>query len=136
MTVRLGVNGLITIGTTVLIPAGFVMVALALLHVPGPFVVIGPMIFVCCGSGLITPNAAAASLGVNPRTVGAASGLGSFIQMSGAAGGTAALSLGPSGHPLTLAVVIALAGLFCLTAFSSLMRFGRRSAKANAGAAV
>ena len=136
LTVRLGVNGLITIGTTVLIPAGFVMVALAVLHIPGPFVVIGPMIFVCCGSGLITPNAAAGSLGVNPRTVGAASGLGSFIQMSGAAGGTAALSLGPSGHPLTLAVVIALAGLFCVTAFSSLTRLGDRSAKANAGAVV
>ncbi len=136
LTVRLGVNGLITIGTTVLIPAGFVMVALAVLHIPGPFVVIGPMIFVCCGSGLITPNAAAGSLGVNPRTVGAASGLGSFIQMSGAAGGTAALSLGPSGHPLTLAVVIALAGLFCATAFSSLTRLGDRSAKTNAGAVV
>lgn len=136
LAVRLGVNGLITIGTTVLIPAGFVMVGLALLHIAHPFIVIGPMMFVCCGSGLITPNATAGSLGINPRIVGAASGLGSFIQMGGAATGTAALSLGPSGHPLTLAVVIALAGLFCVTAFSSLARYGRGSAKANAGAAV
>jgi MFS transporter, DHA1 family, multidrug resistance protein len=136
LTTRLGVNGLITIGTTVLIPAGFVMVALALLHVSSPYVVIGPMIFVCCGSGLITPNAAAGSLGVNPRIVGAASGLGSFIQMAGAAGATAALSLGPSGHPLTLAIVIALAGLFCVTAFGSLMQPDQGPAKANAGAPV
>jgi len=118
---RLGVNGLIAIGTTVLIPAGFVMVLLALLHVSGPYAVIGPMIFVCCGSGLITPNAAAGSLGGNPRIVGAASGLGSFFQIAGAGGATAALSLGPSGNPLALAIVIALAGLFCVTAFGSLM---------------
>ncbi len=136
LAVRLGVNRLITVGTTVLIPAGFVMVGLALLHVSGPFIVIGPMMFVCCGSGLITPNAAAGSLGVNPRIVGAASGLGSFIQMGGAAGGTAALSLGPSGNPLTLAIVVALAGLFCITAFSSLMQFGRNPATATSGATV
>jgi MFS transporter, DHA1 family, multidrug resistance protein len=136
LTSRLGVNGLITIGTTVLIPAGFLMVALALLHVAHPFAVIGPMMLVCCGSGLITPNATAGSLGINPRIVGAASGLGSFIQMSGAAIGTAALSLGPSGSPRTLAVVVALAGLFCVTAFTSLIRIDRRSVKAGAGAAV
>ncbi len=80
------------------------------------------MIFVCCGSGLITPNAAAGSLGVNSRIVGAASGLGSFIQMIGAAGCTAALSLGRSGSPLTLAIVIAFAGLLCVTAFGSLLQ--------------
>lgn len=136
LTLRLGVDGLITIGTTVLIPAGFVMVGLALLHIAHPFIVIGPMMFVCCGSGLITPNATAGSLGINPRITGAASGLGSFIQMGGAATGTAALSLGPSGNPMTLAVVIALAGLFCVTAFSSLARFGRASSKASAGAPV
>jgi MFS transporter, DHA1 family, multidrug resistance protein len=136
LTSRLGVNGLITIGTTVLIPAGFLMVALALLHVAHPFAVIGPMMLVCCGSGLITPNATAGSLGINPRIVGAASGLGSFIQMSGAAIGTAALSLGPSGSPRTLAVVVALAGLFCVTAFTSLIRIDQRSVKAGAGAAV
>lgn len=134
LTGRLGVNGLITIGTTVLIPAGFFMVLLALLHVAGPFAVIGPMIFVCCGSGLITPNAAAGSLGVNPRIAGAASGLGSFIQMGGAATATAALSLGRSGSPLALAIVIALAGLFCVTAFGSLMQPGRPGVKADARA--
>jgi MFS transporter, DHA1 family, multidrug resistance protein len=134
LTGRLGVNGLITIGATILIPAGFAMVLLALLHVTGPYVVIGPMIVICCGSGLITPNAAAGSLGVNPRIVGAASGLGSFIQIAGAAGATAALSLGPSGNPLTLAIVIAFAGLFCVTTFGSLMQPGRLAVEADARA--
>lgn len=136
LTSRLGVNAMITIGAAVLIPAGLTMLALAMFGFAGPFFVIGPMIFVCCGSGLVTPNATAGSLGVNPRTVGAASGLGSFIQMTGAAGATAALSLGPSGSPMALASVIAFAGLFCVTAFSSLTQPQSAAAKAAGSAPV
>jgi MFS transporter, DHA1 family, multidrug resistance protein len=132
LTGRLGLNALITLGATVLIPAGLVMVSLAMLHLTGPFIVVGPMIFVCCGSGLITPNAAAGSLGVGSRIVGAASGLASFFQIIGAAGCTAALSLGRSGSPLTLAIVIAFAGLMCVTAFGSLLQPERLAAKADA----
>jgi len=132
LTGRLGLNALITLGATVLMPAGLVMVSLAALHVTGPLFVVGPMIFVCCGSGLITPNAAAGSLGVGSRIVGAASGLASFFQIIGAAGGTAALSLGRSGSPLTLAIVIAFAGLFCVTTFGSLLQPERLAAKADA----
>jgi MFS transporter, DHA1 family, multidrug resistance protein len=136
LTVRLGVDGMIRIGAMVLIPAGLVMLALAMFHVAHPFAVIGPMIFVCCGSGLITPNATAGSLGVNPRIVGAASGLGSFIQMTGAAAATATLSLGPGGSALVLASVVAFAGLFCVTSFASLMQPPRASADADARAPI
>jgi hypothetical protein len=81
---------------------------------------------------LITPNAAAGSLGVGSRIVGAASGLASFFQIIGAAGCTAALSLGRSGSPLTLAIVIAFAGLFCATAFGTFLQPERLVAKADA----
>jgi DHA1 family bicyclomycin/chloramphenicol resistance-like MFS transporter len=120
LTRRLGIDGLITIGCTLLIPAAAVMVGLAVLGVASPYAVIGPMILICCGSGLITPNATAGSLSVNAGIVGTASGLGSFIQMTGAAGATALLSLGPSGNPVMLASVIAIAGLVAVTAFCSL----------------
>jgi DHA1 family bicyclomycin/chloramphenicol resistance-like MFS transporter len=120
LTRRLGVDGLITIGCSVLIPAASVMVTLAVLGVASPYAVIGPMILICCGSGLITPNATAGSLGVNAGIVGTASGLGSFMQMTGAAGATALLSLGPSGSPVMLASIIAFAGLIAVTAFCTL----------------
>jgi MFS transporter, DHA1 family, multidrug resistance protein len=120
LTRRLGVDHLIAIGSAVLIPAGFAMVALAALRFGSPYAIVGPMILICCGSGLITPNAVAGSLGVKVGIVGAASGLASFLQMIGAAGATAALSLGGNGNPLVLAVVIASAGLFAVTAFGSL----------------
>jgi MFS transporter, DHA1 family, multidrug resistance protein len=132
LTNRLGVDGMIAIGAAVLIPAGLVMLTMALLHLNGPLVIIGPMVFVCCGSGLITPNATAGSLGANPRIVGAASGLGSFIQMTGAAGATAVLSLGPSGSPLALTLIIAGAGLFCVASFRSLVPSQRFAAQADA----
>jgi DHA1 family bicyclomycin/chloramphenicol resistance-like MFS transporter len=124
------------IGSAALIPAGFAMVALAALRFGSPYAIVGPMIVICCGSGLITPNAVAGSLGVRVGIVGAASGLASFIQMIGAAGATAALSLGGNGNPLVLAVVIASAGLFTVTAFGSLAQFARLPVKAGARASV
>lgn len=136
LTRRVGIDGLIAIGAVVLVPAGFVMVTLALLHVMGPYAIVGPMMLICCGSGLITPNAVAGSLGVNVGIVGAASGLASFIQMTGAAGATAALSLGESGNPLVLAIVIALAGLVAVSAFGSVIQFARVPAKADLRASV
>jgi DHA1 family bicyclomycin/chloramphenicol resistance-like MFS transporter len=136
LTRLLGIDGLITIGTTLLIPAGAVMVVLAGLHIASPYAIVGPMIVICCGSGLITPNAVAASLGVDIGIVGAASGLASFIQIIGAAGATAALSLIGSGNPLVLAIVIGCAGLFAATAFGTLTQFGRLPAKADAGASA
>jgi len=134
LTRRLGIDGLITIGCTVLIPAASIMITLALLGVASPYAVIGPMILICCGSGLITPNATAGSLVVNAGMVGTASGLGSFIQMTGAAGATALLSLGPSGSPLMLASIIALVGLFAATAFGSLIQLDQRPVQAAAAA--
>ncbi len=136
LTARLGVNTLIGIGSLVLVPAGAVMVALVLLKIASPYVIVGPMILICCGSGLITPNAVAASLGVDAKAVGAASGLASFLQMTGAAGATAALSFGAGGNSLVLAVVIALAGLVAVTAFASLTPFARESALARAKVSV
>ena len=90
LTRRLGVDSLIEIGSVILVPAGAAMVVLVLLRLGSPYAIVGPMILICLGSGLITPNAAAASLGVDPKVVGAAAGLTSFIQMAGAAGATAA----------------------------------------------
>jgi MFS transporter, DHA1 family, multidrug resistance protein len=132
LTRYLGVDNLIAIGGAVLVPAGFTMVALAALHVGSPYAIVGPMVLICCGSGLITPNAVAGSLGVKVGLVGTASGLASFIQMIGAAGATAALSFAGSGNPLVLAVVIASAGLFSVTAFGSLAQFTRLPVKAGA----
>ena len=136
LTPRLGIDGLIAAGSAVLVPSGLVMVTLALLHVVNAYTIVGPMILICCGSGLITPNAVAGSLGVRVGIVGAASGLMSFIQMTGAAAATAALSLGASGNPIVLAAVIAAAGLCAVTAFGSLTPMARLPGKADVRASL
>jgi hypothetical protein len=56
------------------------------------------------------------------------------MQMTGAAGATAALSLCPNGSPLMLASVIALAGIFAVTAFASLIQYEPRAREGVAGA--
>jgi hypothetical protein len=48
--------------------------------------------------------------------------------MAGAAAATAALSLGPGGNPVVLAVVIAGTGLFSVTAFAVLAQLSPISA--------
>jgi MFS transporter, DHA1 family, multidrug resistance protein len=133
---RLGIDGLIAIGCAVLAPAGSLMLALAVVHAASPYATVGPMILICCGSGLISPNAVAGSLGVNAEIAGTASGLASFLQMTGAACATAALSLSGTGNPLVLAIVIALAGLVAVTSFGSLVQFGRLPARADAQASL
>ena len=122
----LGADAMIRIGSLVLVTAGLVMLALALFGAANPYAVVGPMIFVCCGSGLITPNAVASSLGVDRRIIGAASGLTSFLQMIGAAGATAALSLGAGRSPVVLAGVVAVAGLSGTAAFGVLIQSAPR----------
>ena len=49
------------------------------------------------------------------------------MQMTGAAGATAALALGPSGSPIMLAGMIAFAGIFAVTAFASLIQYDPRA---------
>jgi hypothetical protein len=58
------------------------------------------------------------------------------MQMTGAAGATAALSLGPSGSHLMLASIIALAGLLAVISFASLIRFDQSPRRVVASAAV
>jgi MFS transporter, DHA1 family, multidrug resistance protein len=133
-TLRFGINGAIRIGAAVLVPAGLAMLALAWWPVRTPLAVVAPMIFVCCGSGLVTPNAAAGGIGVSPRSVGAASGLLSFVQMTGAAIATAGLGLGPTGSQAVLALVVALVGLLSVASFGSLLQPWRTAEKAEASA--
>jgi DHA1 family bicyclomycin/chloramphenicol resistance-like MFS transporter len=136
LTRPLGIDGLIAIGSTLLIPAGAAMVVFAGLHIASPYAIVGPMIVICCCSGLITPNAVAGSLEVDVGIVGAASGLASFLQMIGAAGATAALSLAGAGNSLMLAIVIACAGLFAAAAFGSLTQLTHLAAKADSEASA
>lgn len=106
LTSRLGVDGTIACGAAVLLVAVGAMLILALERVATPVAIVGPMIFVCCGSGLLTPNAVAGALSVKPEINGAASGLLSFIQLGGAAAATCLLARLDSHSAVALSGVI------------------------------
>lgn len=109
LTPRLGLDGTIACGTVVLGAAAATMLGLALGHIATPLAVVAPMIFLCCGSGLLTPNAVAGALSIKPEIGGAASGFLSFTQLGGAAAATCLLSRLDNHSSLALSGVIALA---------------------------
>jgi DHA1 family bicyclomycin/chloramphenicol resistance-like MFS transporter len=120
LTPRLGVDGMIACGGAVLVAAVALMLVLALARVVTPLAIIGPMVAVCCGSGLLTPNAVAGALSIKPEIGGTASGLLSFIQLGGAAGATFVLSRLDSHSAVALSGVIALCATAGIGAFAIL----------------
>lgn len=87
LTLRVGIEPLILVGTAGVVVAG-ALVALLDLFVGGPYAIALPMILFGFSNGLSMPNAFAGGLSVYPRIAGAASGLQTFTQMGGGAMGT------------------------------------------------
>jgi MFS transporter, DHA1 family, multidrug resistance protein len=109
-TARCGLDRMVTLGGLIIVAAGAVQLVLTCVLLSAP-AIIGPVTAICCGSGLLTPNAVAGALSVRPDMAGAASGLASFVQLSGAAAATTLLATIPGHGPVALAAVIAAAGL-------------------------
>jgi len=120
LTPRLGVDGMIACGGAVLVASVTLMLVLALGGVTTPLAIVGPMVVVCCGSGLLTPNAVAGALSVKPEIGGTASGLLSFIQLGGAASATFVLSRLDSHSAVALSGVIAICAAAGIGAFALL----------------
>jgi len=78
---RLGINRMITVGTLIGLVGG---IALAFVHYTvglDPVTMFGCLAIASIGSGLSMPNGMAGAISVNPRRLGAASGLAGFLQM-------------------------------------------------------
>jgi DHA1 family bicyclomycin/chloramphenicol resistance-like MFS transporter len=128
-TQRCGVDRMVAYGGMVLVAGGVSQVVLAGL-VGTPLSIVGPMTLICSGSGMLTPNAVAGALSVRPEMAGAASGLASFIQLSGAAAATTALSCIPGHSAVALAAVIASVGMVAAIAALMLTLTGSEAAVA------
>ncbi len=82
---RVGVNVMIAIGAAAMAAGLAAAVALSLLDLRSPVAFFGFMSFVGLGNGIALPNSMAGIVSVRPRLSGAASGLGGFLQLGGAA---------------------------------------------------
>lgn len=128
ITVRIGLDRMVRVGSTGAMLASLVVPALFLAGVQSPWAIFLPGVFVGLFHGLAMPNAQAGAVSVNPQLAGSASGLTMFLQMSiGAAFGQAA---GMVSHDsaIPVAILLAIAGLGGFFAYNGTMFLaGRRS---------
>ena len=110
ITLRVGLDRMIQIGSTGSMVAALFVPALFLADVQSPWAIFIPGIIMGIFHGLAMPNAQAGAVSVNPQVAGSASGLTMFLQMTiGAAFGQAAGML-PHDSGLPIAILIGLAG--------------------------
>jgi len=82
---RIGLDRMIRIGICVSVPAGLLMLGLALAGVLHPLSLFLPMAGIALGNGLCQANATAGAVATNPRLAGSAAGLLGMVQMLSAA---------------------------------------------------
>jgi DHA1 family bicyclomycin/chloramphenicol resistance-like MFS transporter len=134
LTVRLGVDRMMAVGTGLYVLGGLAMAALAWAGATWPAAVVAPMTVFMVGNGLVMPNGMAGAIIPFPRTAGTASALSGFLQMgAGALGGIAVGHL-HDGTARPMATLIAAAGVGAFVLFRLLIpRPSRRGAAQNPG---
>lgn len=116
-SVRLGINRMAVIGSTLIIAGLGLSLALALFGLHHPLIFFGCCTFLGLGNGIALPNVTAGLLSVRPHLAGTASGLGSALMVGG--GAALAQFAGTLLDPATGAVP--LQWLMFLTAVASLL---------------
>ena len=117
--VRMGVNRMIVIGSSLLVFGMSLSLILSFAGLGGPTAFFGCCLFVGLGNGMVLPNATAGLLSVRPHLAGTASGVGGALMIAGGSG-LAALSgvlleNGNGSFPLQWVMLIsAVFGLFSI----------------------
>lgn len=124
LTLKLGINRMIALGTALAAVAGLAMAALALAGIYTVAAIMVPIVFCFAGVGLNFPNAVAGAIGPFPKMAGAASALMGFIQMSCAAAIGYGVGHLHDGTPVPMAVAMALVGCAGFAAYWFLVRRG------------
>lgn len=127
---RLGSERLLGFSTVVCVLGGGSMALLALGEVFTPWAIIGPHMLYMIGFGILMPQSMAGALAPYPRCAGSASSLFGFIQMVVAAGAGAVVGQLHDGTSRTMAITIALAGLFAWLGYVGLARPAHAAASA------
>ena len=125
LTLKLGINRMIAMGTALAALAGVVMAALALAGVYTVAAILVPIVFCFAGVGLNFPNAIAGAIGPFPKMAGAASALMGFIQMSCAAAVGYGVGHLYDGTPVPMAIAMAAVGCAGLATYWLLVKPGQ-----------
>jgi DHA1 family bicyclomycin/chloramphenicol resistance-like MFS transporter len=121
-TVRHGTRRLISVGATLSALSGCAMLGLVLSGSLSVLGIVGPMYLYALGAGLVMPSGMAGAIGPFPRVAGLASALVGFLQMSGSALYSIAVSRLYDGTARPMTGAIAVSGVACLATYAVLLR--------------
>jgi len=123
-SMRLGMNKMILIGTTVTSLGLAVLAVLTISGLSGPVTFFGLTIFMGLGNGICLPNANAGMLSVRPELAGTASGLGGAILIGGGAAlaAIAGVLLHPGATEMPLVLLMLASSLASVVAALFVMR--------------
>lgn len=126
-SVRLGMNRMILIGSSLTLAGLGLLLLLTLAGVHSAIVFFGCTIFVGAGNGMTLPNANAGMLSIRPELAGTASGLGGAIQLGGGAAlaALAGVLLGPGASELPLVLLMTASALASLASIFWVIRRAR-----------
>jgi DHA1 family bicyclomycin/chloramphenicol resistance-like MFS transporter len=119
---RVGINRLLGYGSLIAATGGISMLILALAQVHHVAAIVLPQMIYMIGVGIVMPQSMAGALAPFPHMAGTASALLGFIQMSVAAGIGVLVGHYHDGSPRSMALSIALMGIFTLVSFLRLRR--------------
>jgi DHA1 family bicyclomycin/chloramphenicol resistance-like MFS transporter len=127
-SVRVGMNGMILIGTLVTTVGLALLALLTLSGLSGPVVFFGLTIFMGLGNGICLPNANAGILSVRPELAGTASGLGGAILIGGGAAlaAVAGALLGPGATEMPLILLMLASSVASVIAILFVIRRARQ----------
>ncbi|NBC33889.1 MAG: Bcr/CflA family efflux MFS transporter [Alphaproteobacteria bacterium] len=122
LTLRLGIDRMIAIGSAVSVAGGLAMSACAVAGLFSIPAVIGPFFVFMIGAGLTLPNGLAGAIGPFPTLAGTASALLGFIQMSVAAAVGIGVGQLTQETALPMAMAVCVSALGAAAAFAWLVR--------------
>ena len=119
---RVGIDGLIRIGSSLAAIAGIGMLAFVLAGNITVYTLMGPVVLVLVSLSFIVPGTTAGAMSPFAHMAGAASSLLGFVQFLIAAAATAAIGLMNDGTPLPMAVTIGICTVVTLILYLTLVR--------------
>lgn len=127
LTMRLGGERMIVLGTAAILLGGLAVLGFALAGIVSVATVMGPMCLIHLGTGAMFPSAMQGAVSLFPQRAGTASSLNGFLQMLISAVGASLVGRMPGAQQMPMAITMC--GCAVLTALSLLLvRSGRRTA--------
>lgn len=122
LTMRLGIERVLLMGTALATASGGILAALALAGIQEITALVAPLTVYFYACAMVIPNGTAGAIGPFPTKAGAVSALLGFLQMAIGATAGALVGLLHDGTTVPMTVIIAVSGVLSLCAYGFIVR--------------